>query len=111
MPASLMVAIDISNLRHDVLIEAPGWRSRKRVVVPNRADEFRHFAKSLHSLASPIESAFEATGDYHRALAHFLAVTGLSFTSGFQLGPWPASSVRNPAPQQRTSDSPLGLWI
>jgi len=77
--SAALVAIDIAEFRHDVLIEAPGWRSRKRLVLPNRADEFRHFAQYLHSLKRPAHIAFEATGDYHRGLAHFL------FSEGFQL--------------------------
>lgn len=74
--SAVLVAIDISKLRHDVLIEAPGWRSRKRIVVPNDAAEFRHFAAYLHSLNRPVRIAFEATGDYHRGLAHFLLAEG-----------------------------------
>jgi hypothetical protein len=31
-PAAVLVAIDIAKLRHDVLIEAPGWKSRKRLI-------------------------------------------------------------------------------
>ena len=77
--SSILVAIDVSKLRHDILIDAPGWRSRKRLVVPNRADEFHHFAEYLHSLNRPVRIAFEATGDYHRGLAHFL------LSQGFQL--------------------------
>jgi len=30
----ILVAIDIAKLRHEVLIEAPGWRSHKRLVLP-----------------------------------------------------------------------------
>jgi hypothetical protein len=77
--SAVLVAIDVSKLRHDVLIAAPGWRSNKRLIVPNRADEFRHFAEYLHSLDRPVHIAFEATGDYHRGLAHFL------LGQGFQL--------------------------
>ena len=46
------------------------------MVVPNRADEFRHFGDFLRSLKRPVRIAFEATGDYHRGLAHFLLVQG-----------------------------------
>jgi transposase len=74
--SAVLVAIDVSKLRHDVLIEAPGWRSRKRLVVPNQAEEFRHLVEYLHSLRRPVRIAFEATGDYHRGLAHFLLSQG-----------------------------------
>ena len=43
-PPAVLVAIDIAKLRHDVLIEAPGWKSRKRMILPNTAAEFRLFA-------------------------------------------------------------------
>jgi hypothetical protein len=36
-PPTVLVAIDIAKLRHDVLIEAPGWKSRKRLIMPNTA--------------------------------------------------------------------------
>ncbi len=74
--SAVLVAIDVSKSRHDVLIEVPGWRSRKRLVVLNRADELQHFAEYLHSLNRPVHIAFEATGDYHRGLAHFLLAQG-----------------------------------
>ena len=47
-PAAVLVAIDIAKLRHDVLIEAPGWKNRKRLILPNTAAEFRLFADYLH---------------------------------------------------------------
>ena len=75
LPA-VLVAIDIAKLRHDVLIEAPGWKSRKRVILPNTAAEFRLFADFLHSLKHPVRVVFEATGNYHRPLAHFLQAEG-----------------------------------
>jgi hypothetical protein len=73
--SAALVAIDVSKLRH-ALIEAPGWRSHKRLVVRNRADEFRHLAEYLHSLNRPVHITFEATGDYHRGFAHFLLIRG-----------------------------------
>jgi len=76
LPA-VLVAIDIAKLRHDVLIEAPGWKSRKRMILPNTATEFRLFADFLHGLKHPVRVVFEATGNYHRPLAHFSADRGL----------------------------------
>jgi len=75
LPA-VLVAIDIAKLRHDVLIEAPGWKNRKRMILPNTATEFRLFADFLHGLKHPVRVVFEATGNYHRPLAHFLQTEG-----------------------------------
>ncbi len=72
----VLVAIDIAKLRHDVLIEAPGWKSRKRMILLNTAIEFRRFADYLRSLKHPVRIGFEATGNYHRPLAHFLKTEG-----------------------------------
>lgn len=59
-----LVAIDVAKLRHYVLIEAPGWKSRKRMVLLNTTVEFRRFAHYLHSLKHPVRIGFEATGNY-----------------------------------------------
>jgi transposase len=74
--ATVLVAIDIAKLRHDVLIQAPGWKSRKRLILLNTAVEFHRFADYLHSLKYPVRVGFEATGNYHRPLAHFLKNEG-----------------------------------
>ena len=73
------VAIDVAKDSHEVLIEAPGWKSRKKVRVQNTAEEFRAFADYLHNLGLHVRIAFEPTGNYHRALAYFL------HTEGFEL--------------------------
>jgi transposase len=73
---TVLVAIDVAKLHHDVLIEAPAWKSRKRLVLLNTAVEFRRFADYLHSLKHPVRIGFEATGNYHRPLAHFLKSQG-----------------------------------
>jgi transposase len=70
------VAIDVSKDHHETLLEAPGWKSRKRVRVQNSAEEFRAFADFLHSLRLPVRIGFEATGNYHRAFAYFLHSEG-----------------------------------
>jgi transposase len=77
--AVVWVAIDVAKDRHEALIEAPGWRSRKKFRVQNIAEEFRAFADFLHSLGSTVRIGFEPTGNYHRALAYFL------HSEGFQL--------------------------
>jgi hypothetical protein len=77
--AVIWVAIDIAKDRHEALIEAPGWKSRKKFRVQNTAEEFRAFADFLHGLVSTVRIGFEPTGNYHRALAYFL------HSEGFQL--------------------------
>src|SRR6185503_15633046 len=74
--AVVWVAIDIAKDRHEALIEAPGWKSRKKFRVQNTAEEFRAFAEFLHGLALPVWIGFEPTGNYHRALAYFLHTEG-----------------------------------
>jgi transposase len=58
---------------------SPGWKSRKRLILPNAAAEFRLFADYLHGLKHPVQAIFEATGNYYRPLAYFLK------SRGFQL--------------------------
>lgn len=77
--AVVWVAIDVAKDRHEALIEAPGWKSRKKFRVQNTAEEFRAFADFLHSLGFTVRIGFEPTGNYHRALAYFL------HSEGFQL--------------------------
>lgn len=74
--AVVWVAIDIAKDRHEALIEAPGWRSRKKFRVQNTAEEFLAFADFLHSFGLPVRIGFEPTGNYHRALAYFLHSQG-----------------------------------
>lgn len=65
----LLVAIDISKGRHEVLIEVPDKKRRRRVNVLNTLDEFERLITLLRSFQRPVRVAFEATGNYHRALA------------------------------------------
>jgi hypothetical protein len=66
---AVLVAIDIAKLRHEGLIEAPDWKSRKRLVLLNTTIEFHRVASYLHGLKHPVRVALEATGNYHRPLA------------------------------------------
>jgi transposase len=75
-PPFVLVAIDIAKDSHEILIEAPGWKKRKCSALLNTATAFRWFADHLHSLHLPVRIAFEATENYHRALAFFLADKG-----------------------------------
>lgn len=72
----VLVAIDIAKDCHEVLIEAPRWRSRKRMRVHNTAEDFRALAAYLCSLGAPVRIGFEPTGNYHRPLAYFLHAQG-----------------------------------
>lgn len=74
--APILAAIDISKDRHEVLIEAPDKKRRRRVSVLNTLDEFDRLISLLRSYRRPVRVAFEATGNYHRALAHQLGSTG-----------------------------------
>jgi transposase len=73
---AILVAIDISKLRNDVLIELPGKRRRRRLVVPNTRTEHDHFVELLCDFERPVIAAFEATGNYHRPLAWRLLDAG-----------------------------------
>jgi transposase len=78
MPSDVaLVAIDISKLRNDVLIERPGNVRRKRLVVLNTRAEHDRFIELLGGLGCPVMAGFEATGNYHRPLAHRLLEAGV----------------------------------
>ncbi len=74
--APLLAAIDISKDRHEVLIETPDKKRRRRVSVLNNLDEFNRLINLLRSYQRPVRVAFEATGNYHRALAYQLCSAG-----------------------------------
>lgn len=46
------------------------------MILLNTAIEFRRFADYLRVLKHPVRIGFEATGNYHRPLAHFLKTEG-----------------------------------
>jgi len=71
-----LVAIDVSKARNDVLIEVPGSKRRRRLVVPNTPSEHDHFIGLLGELECPVIAGFEATGNYHRPLAYRLLDAG-----------------------------------
>lgn len=72
---AVLVAIDIAKTRNEVLIEPPGGRRRRLTVLNTRAEHDRLVA-ILSGYAEPAIVGFEATGDYHRALAWRLADAG-----------------------------------
>lgn len=69
--SNILIAIDISKDIHDVLLELPDGK-RKAFKVGNHKADFDRFASYVKRLGLPCHIAFEATGDYHRALVNYL---------------------------------------
>ena len=74
--ATVLVAIDISKHRHEVLIGVPGKKRRRRMTILNTLEDFQRLSGALASYGLPVRIGFEATGNYHRTLAHHLGQTG-----------------------------------
>lgn len=74
--STLLVAIDISKHRHEVLIGVPGKKRRRRLTITNTLEDFRRLAATLCAYELPVRIGFEATGNYHRPLAHHLGQAG-----------------------------------
>lgn len=72
----VLVAIDISKARHEVLIAVPDKKRRRRLTVLNQLADFNRLITALKDYGCPVRVAFEATGNYHRALAYQLGVAG-----------------------------------
>lgn len=77
-PNVVLVAIDVSKLRNDILIEFPGQMRRRRLVVLNTKAEHDRLVDLLHSFGQPVVAGFEATGNYHRPLAFRLFEAGVT---------------------------------
>lgn len=77
IPDAVLVAIDIAKARNDVLIEIPDQGRRRRLTVLNTRDEHDRFIHMLQSLGRPVVAGFEATGNYHRAIAWRLIEAGI----------------------------------
>ena len=69
------VVIDIAKKYHDVLVDRPG-RRRRRFRVANQLEDYDRLAAFLGGLPERPVIGFEATGNYHRGLAYFLAEKG-----------------------------------
>jgi transposase len=74
----ILVAIDIGKTRNEVLIEIPGPARRRRLTVLNTRAEYDRLISLLSGLGQPVTCAFEATGNYHRALAWRLLQAGFT---------------------------------
>lgn len=72
--STVLVAIDISKHRHEVHIGIPGKKRRRRMTITNTLEDFQRLAIALASYELPVRIGFEATGNYHRALAHVRCV-------------------------------------
>ncbi|KRB86758.1 transposase [Sphingomonas sp. Root710] len=73
---TVLVAIDMSKHRQEVLLERPeGGRRRRMTVMATKAD-YDRLADDLTAIGRPIIVGFEATGNYHRTLAHRLLCAG-----------------------------------
>jgi transposase len=77
-PEAILVAIDVSKLRNDVLIEMAGASRRRRLVVLNTRPEHDRFIDRLRDIGRPVIVGFEATGNYHRPLAWRLRQAGFA---------------------------------
>jgi transposase len=74
--ARVLVGIDISKHRHEVLIAVPGKKRRRRMTLTNAKADFDRLVAVLRGYGLPVRIGFEATGNYHRALAHHLSCAG-----------------------------------
>ena len=74
--ARVLVGVDISKHRHEVLISVPGKQRRRRVTLTNTKADFERLVGVLSGYGLPVRIGFEATGNYHRALAHHLSCAG-----------------------------------
>ena len=72
-----LVAIDIAKNSHVVLIERPGKSRRRQLKIQNTRADIERLISELQKSGDPVTVAFEATGNYHRALAWRLIDAGL----------------------------------
>lgn len=75
-PDAVLVAIDMSKHRQEVLLERPEGGRRRRMTVMATKEDYDRLADELTTIGRPIIVGFEATGNYHRTLAHRLLSAG-----------------------------------
>lgn len=73
---AVLVSIDMSKNRQEVLIERPEGRRRRRLTVLATKTDYDHLAAQLGAIGRPLTFGFEATGNYRRSLAHRLLSAG-----------------------------------
>ena len=66
--ARVLVGIDVSKNRHEVLIAVPGKARRRRMTVLNTVDDYLRLIDVRRGFEKPVTIGFGATGNYHRAL-------------------------------------------
>ena len=71
----VLVAIDVAKKQNAVLIRLPDG-TRKKLTVTNNLADYRELSNYLKKLEVPCKIGFEATGNYHRALAYYLQQRG-----------------------------------
>ena len=99
-PQSLtLVAVDIAKKHNEVLIEPPGSARRRRFRVANELADYERLAMYLREFGPRTGVGFEATGNYHGPLAHFLQQQGLRIA---------ADSHRRPGADARSHAQLLG---
>ena len=74
------LAIDVGRYSNAVLIETAAGR-RHRFKMTNSAADFDRLVCFLQGLGGHVRAGLEPTGDYHRALAHRLALAGVDVVS------------------------------
>jgi transposase len=74
---AVLVAIDVAKHRNEILIEMPGRVRRRRLTVLNTRADHDRLVDALESYDAPVVAGFEATGNYHRPLAHRLLGAGI----------------------------------
>jgi transposase len=72
-----LVAIDVAKKQNAVLIRLPDG-ARKKLTVINNLAGYRELSSYLKKLEVPCKIGFEATGNYHRALAYYLQQRGFT---------------------------------
>ncbi len=73
---AVLVAIDMSKHRQEVLIARPEGGRRRRMTVMATKIDYDRLADELAAIGRPIVVGFEATGNYHRTLAYRLLMAG-----------------------------------
>lgn len=73
---AVLVAVDMSKHRQEVLLERPEGGRRRRMTVMATKTDYDRLASDLANIGRPIIVGFKATGDYDRTLAHCLLSAG-----------------------------------
>lgn len=86
---TLLVAIDISKHRHEVLIAIPGKKRRRRLTIMNTLEDFERLTTALAGYELPVRIGFEGQGTA-------LTVTIIGRWLTISVGPGSSSSLYPP---------------